>query len=82
MEIDCEEQKDPKDDHTDPSSLFVHSSDHQEDSLEPEGPVDLCRYVVVIVLRPTWFCDTLQDAVRHASLRDTYILSSYMESHH
>jgi hypothetical protein len=35
MEIDCEEQKAPKDDRTDPSSSVDHSSDHQEESVEP-----------------------------------------------
>jgi dihydroxyacetone kinase-like predicted kinase len=38
MEIECEEQKAPKDDCTDPSILVDHSSYHQEESVEPEGP--------------------------------------------
>jgi hypothetical protein len=38
MEIDCEEQKALKDDRTDPSSSVDHSSDHQEESVELEGP--------------------------------------------
>jgi hypothetical protein len=47
METDSEEQKAPKDDRTDSSSSIVHSSDHQEESVEPEGPVDLSRETVV-----------------------------------
>jgi hypothetical protein len=38
MEIDCEEEKDPKDDCKDPYSSVDHSSDHQEELVEPEGP--------------------------------------------
>jgi hypothetical protein len=87
MGIDCEEQKALKDDHTDPSSSIVHSSDHQEESVEPEGPVDLPRDIAVTRKRPTWIRDTLQDAERHATLSDTFRerkrplrFSSYMTS--
>jgi hypothetical protein len=72
MEIDCEEKKAPRDDHTVPSSPVVHPSDYQEESVEPTGPVDLPRDVAVTRRRPTWLRDTLQDAVRHAAPRDTF----------
>jgi hypothetical protein len=45
--IDCEEQKALKDDHTDPSSSIVPSSNHQEESIESEGAVDLPRDIAV-----------------------------------
>jgi hypothetical protein len=38
MEIDCKEQKAPKMTIQDPSSSVDHSSDHQEELVEPEGP--------------------------------------------
>jgi hypothetical protein len=72
MDIDCEEQKAPRDDRIVPSSPVVHPSNYQEDSVEPEGPVDLLRDVAMTRRRPTWLRDTLQDAVRHASPHDTF----------
>jgi hypothetical protein len=38
METDHEEQKAPKMTETNPSSAVDHSSDHQEELVEPEGP--------------------------------------------
>jgi hypothetical protein len=58
IRIDCEEQKASKDDHTDPSSSIVPSSDHQEESVEPKGPVDLPRDIAVTRKRPAWIRDT------------------------
>jgi hypothetical protein len=72
MEIDSEEQEALKDDHTDPSSPVVHPSDYQEELVEPTKPVDLPRDVAVTRKRPTWLRDTLQDAERHATPRDTF----------
>jgi hypothetical protein len=72
MEIDSEEQEAPKDDHTDPSSPVVHPSDYQEELVEPAEPVDLPRDVAVTRKRPAWLRDTLQDAERHATPRDTF----------
>jgi hypothetical protein len=72
MGIDCEEQKAPKDDRTYSSSSIVHWSDHLEESVEPEGLVDLPRDIAVTRKRPIWIHDTLQDAERHATLSDTF----------
>jgi hypothetical protein len=72
MEIDCEEHKTSKDDRTNPSSSIVHSSYHQEESVEPEGLVDLPRDVEVTRKKPAWLRDTLQDIVRHATPHDTF----------
>jgi hypothetical protein len=87
MRIDCEEQKALKDDHTDPSSSIVHSSDHQEESVKTEGPMDLPRDIAVTRKRPAWIHDTLHDVERHAALSDTFRerkrplrFSSYMAS--
>jgi hypothetical protein len=87
MGIDCEEQKAPKDDRTDPSSSIVHSSDHREESVEPEGSMDLPRDIAVTEKMPAWICDTLQDVGRHAALSDAFRerkrpmrFSSYMTS--
>jgi hypothetical protein len=38
MEIDCKEHKGSKDDRSNPSSVVDHSSDHQEELVDPEGP--------------------------------------------
>jgi hypothetical protein len=38
MEIDCKEHKALKYDRTNPSSTVDHSSYHQEELVEPEGP--------------------------------------------
>ena len=72
MEIDSEEQEAPKDDGTYPSSLVVHSSDYQEESVEPIEPMDLPRDVVVIRKRLAQLCDTLQDVERHATPSGTF----------
>ena len=73
MDIDSEEKEAPKDDHTDPSSPFIHPSDYQEESIEPIDPVDILRDVAVTRKRPTWLCHTLHDAKRHAAPNDTFI---------
>jgi hypothetical protein len=72
MEIDCEEQEALRDDCIVPSSPVVHPSDYQGESIEPARAMDLPRDVAVTRRRPTWLCDTLQDAVRHASPHDTF----------
>jgi hypothetical protein len=72
MGIDCEEHKALKDDYTYPSSSIIHSSDHQEESTDIEGPVDLPRDIAVTRKRPAWTYDTLQDAKRHATPSDTF----------
>jgi hypothetical protein len=38
MDIDCKEKKAPKMTQTNPFSTIYHSSDHQEELVEPEGP--------------------------------------------
>ena len=58
MKIDNEEQEAPKDDHTNPSSSIIPSSDHREESIEPKGPVDPSRDVAMTKKRPTWIRDT------------------------
>ena len=41
MKNDSEEQEVTKDERTNSSSLVVHSSEYQEESVEPTRPVDL-----------------------------------------
>jgi hypothetical protein len=72
MEINSKELEAPKDEGTDSSSLVVHPSNYQEDSVEPAEPVDLPRNVVVIKKRPTWLRDTLQDANGYATTSGTF----------
>jgi hypothetical protein len=68
IEIVIEEQEALKDDGIHPTSLVNHPSDHQED---PIRPMDLPRDIVVTRKRPTWFCDTLQDAEGHVAPHGT-----------
>ena len=55
MEIDREEQEAPKD--VDLSTLDVHLSYDQEESIDPTKLVDMPKYLVVINKRPTWLHD-------------------------
>jgi hypothetical protein len=57
----------------DPSSLVFHSSDHQEESIDPTDLVDILGDVAMTKKRPTWFPDTLQDAVWHIAHHDTFM---------
>jgi hypothetical protein len=67
MDIDSEEQEDPKDESTNPCNPFVHPSYYEEESVEPAEPVDLPRDVAVTKKRPAWFRETLQDTEGHAA---------------
>jgi len=77
IEIDSEEQKALKDDHTNPSSSSCLSF---RLSVVPTGKMDLPRDVTVTRKRPTWLRDTLQDAVRCSVLCETQSFFSNIES--
>jgi len=57
MEINNKKHEALKDDHIDPSSQNFHFLDYQEDSVEPEEPVDLPTDIEVTRKRPSSLCD-------------------------
>lgn len=72
MDIDREEQEAPRD--ADGSIPDSHPSDVQReelvdpvDSVEPIEPTDRPRDILVTKRKPTWLCDTLQEAEKHAT---------------
>lgn len=67
MEIDDEDKKAPRITNLDPPR--PHSSEVQEESIEPSNQVDPPKEVAITRKRRAWLHDTLQDAERHATPR-------------